>query len=125
MRPISVLVISADRRFRSVASVLIARRGCAVATTENADRLEELAARVRADVVVIDADRTRASAAARTKAQRLGGVGVVIVEEEPAGSKVSGDLQALAKWGPFERLYAAIETADGDRSLHWGIDGRP
>jgi uncharacterized membrane protein (UPF0127 family) len=125
MRPISVLVISADRRFRSVASVLIARRGCAVATTENADRLEELAARVRADVVVIDADGKRASATARARAQRLGGVGVVIVEEEPAGSDGAGELQALAKWGPFERLYAAIETADGDRSFHGGIDGRP
>jgi uncharacterized membrane protein (UPF0127 family) len=124
IRPISVLVISSDRRFRSVASVLIARRGCAVATTENADRLDELAARVRADVVVIDVDGSRSSATAHARAERLRGVGVVVVEEEPGRSTGPGELQALAKWGPFERLYAAIEAADGDRPPCGGTDGR-
>jgi len=123
MRPLSVLVISEDRRFRSVTSVLIARRGCVVTTTEHGNRLEELAGRIAADVVVIDVEGPRAAARARARVRALpGSVGAVIVEEDP----VSGPdgPQALAKWGPFERLYAAIETADGDRSFNGGHDGR-
>jgi uncharacterized membrane protein (UPF0127 family) len=123
MRPLSVLVISADRRFRSVASVLVARRGCAVATAESADRLGELTARVRADVIVVDRDATGESADAVARARALPGVGLVVVEEEPAPHG-HGELQALAKWGPFERLFAAIEAADKGRAPQGGVDGR-
>jgi hypothetical protein len=113
IRPLSVLVISPDRRFRSVTSVLIARRGCAVATTETASRLVELADRIAADVVVIDADGgSRSAARARAQVSEYGRpLGLVLVDEEPIAAR-DGDPGPLAKWGPFERLYAAIEAAD-------------
>jgi uncharacterized protein len=123
-RPMSVLVISPDRRFRSVTTVLIARRGCSVATTEHASRLAELADRIGPDVVVIDlAEGSQASAGALAQARTLARpVGIVLVdEEEPAGDRAPGALRVHGKWGPFPALFAAIEAADRERSPE-GID---
>jgi hypothetical protein len=117
--PLSVLVISPDRRFRSVATVLIARRGCAVATTGHAGRLAELAERSGPDVVVIDLDEgSPAGADAASQAYSLpGGVGVILVdEEESVRGSSAGPPRVHCKWGPFESLFAAIEAAERDRT---------
>ena len=125
IRPLSVLVVSPDRRFRSVTSVLIARRGCAVTTTETASRLTELADRITADVVVIDVDRgSRAAERARAQVGEYGRpLGVVLVDDEPVTAS-NDDAYPLAKWGPFDQLYAAIEAADMRRVGAGGDRGR-
>ena len=112
--PLSVLVVSPDRRFRSVTTVLIARRGSAVATTAHADRIAELAGRLRADVVVIDLDEGSPTSAAAVQAARsLPHVrGVVLVDEEETGDAGLGaPAHVHCKWGPFPDLYAAIQAA--------------
>ena len=111
--PLSVLVISPDRRFRSVTTVLIARRGCAVATTGHAGRLRELSSRVGADVVVIDLDEgSPAGAAAVDEARSLARpVGVVLVDEDAVVAGRGAPAEIHCKWGPFEALFAAIEAA--------------
>jgi hypothetical protein len=73
--------------------------------------------------MVVARDATGACAVALARARALPGVGLVVVEEEPAQHR-RGELQALAKWGPFERLFAAIEAADKGRAPHGGVDGR-
>ncbi len=125
IRPLSVLVVSPDRRFRSVTSVLIARRGCAVTTTENASRLTELADRIAADVVVVDVDNgSRAAERARARVRGYERpLGLVLVDDEPIDA-AGVDSPPLSKWGPFDRLYAAIEAADVRRVNGAHDDGR-
>jgi CheY-like chemotaxis protein len=116
-RPPSVLVVSPDRRFRSVTSVLIARRGCAVATAENAGAVKDFTARIWPDVVVIDTDRrSRASTCEWVRAaSHPRPLGVVLVDDDPVGVREPNGAQLIAKWGPVDRLYEAIEAADATR----------
>jgi uncharacterized membrane protein (UPF0127 family) len=110
VQPRRVLVLSPDRQFRTVVSLLLARRNCSTTTTANAARIGELIVRERIDVAVIDAGdspSTPAVAAVQAVAQP---VGVVLVADELAG--LSHDPPALPKWGPFGDLLAAIEQAD-------------
>jgi uncharacterized membrane protein (UPF0127 family) len=109
-QPRRVLVLSPDRQFRTVVSLLLARRNCSVTTTANAARIGELIVRERTDVAVIDAGEspsTPAVAAVQALAQP---VGVVLVADELPG--LAHDPPALPKWGPFGDLLAAIEQAD-------------
>jgi uncharacterized protein len=119
LQPMRVLVISNDHHFRSVTSMLLSHRGCSVATTANGSSLAGLIAQEQADVVVIDSDQS-ATAATRTLAAvgaLVQPVGVVVVDEAPSGSD---QRPVVAKWGPFEDLFAAIEQADASRGTRGG-----
>jgi uncharacterized membrane protein (UPF0127 family)/CheY-like chemotaxis protein len=113
--PMRVLLIAHDRRFRAVASALLTRRGCAVTTSPAASRLATAVKRDQIDVVVVDAGEML-TAAARTVAtieELRPPVGVVLVADE---AEIGLDhLPVLAKWGPFEDIFAAIEQAERDR----------
>jgi hypothetical protein len=126
LSPLTVLLISGDRNFRIVVSLLLTRRGCAV----TAGRLIESAGAQagaggllngeRADVVVIDAGRSRAR---MTRSLRLAAalppsVGVVLVAD--AARPDTDGPPLLARWGPFAELYAAIETAGRRRRVPCG-----
>lgn len=121
LQPLRVLVISSDRHFRTMTSLLLARRNCSVTTTANAGRVTQLIARESTDVVLVDASRLAASVVTAM-------VGTVEALSRPVGALVVADevcpapphLSALAKWGPFEDLVAAIEHADARRGP-WGI----
>jgi uncharacterized protein len=120
LQPLSVLVISPDRHFRTMTSLLLARRNCSVTTTANAGRVTQLIARESADVLVLDASQLAAAVITTTVAtvEALARpVGVLLVAEKlrPAPP----DLPVLSKWGPFEDLVAAIEQADARRGT-WG-----
>jgi uncharacterized protein len=116
LQPLRVLVISPDRQFRTVMSLLLARRNYSVTTTANANRVTGLIARESADVVVIDASQLAtpvATATVATVEALARPVGVVLVADE-ARSGLS-NRPVLAKWGPFEELVEAIERADEHR----------
>jgi uncharacterized membrane protein (UPF0127 family) len=120
LRPLRVLVISPDRRFRTVMTLLLARRDCSVTTTANAGRVTELIARDGADVAVIDVGQSSTVATLATVAtvEALARpVGVVLVTDEPRSG--APDRTVFAKWGPFGDLVAAIELADERRGT-WG-----
>jgi len=121
LQPLRVLVISGDRHFRSVTSMLLSHRGCSVTATAKPDRVAELITRDHADVVVIDAAKSPATAqtvaAVGGLAQPIGVV--VVVDEAPSDAHWS---PVLAKWAPFEDLFAAIERADASRGS-WGATG--
>jgi uncharacterized membrane protein (UPF0127 family) len=111
-----VLVVSRDRHFRSVTTMLLANRGCSVTATANLGRVVELASREGADVVVVDTGKVPGSAEGTVSAiGELGGsIGVVLVGEgvPSAGPRVT----AFEKWAPFDDLFAAIERAGARRA---------
>jgi uncharacterized membrane protein (UPF0127 family) len=116
LRPLRVLVISPDRHFLTVMSLLLARRNCSVTTTANANRVIELIDRESSDVVLIDAGKLQAPATLAKVQMLARPVGVVLVADE---ARPGADQPVLAKWGPFEDLAAAIERADERRGT-WG-----
>ncbi len=131
IRPLSVVVFSGDQRFRSVTSVLIARRGSAIATTGEAEQLDPLVADVRADVVVVDLDYAPAGWRPAAGAHGMPGAPAVITVAGAAAEGAvrpsrprSGELPPLEKWGPFEGLYAAIEAADARRARLQEVSAR-
>jgi uncharacterized protein len=112
-RPLPVLVISTDRHFRTVMSLLLARRNCAVTTRPNLARAREVIAREAASVVVMDVTGPGVEGVAAMQATLAGQVGVVLVGDEEATER---DAEVLAKWGPFGDLVAAIDGADERRN---------
>jgi uncharacterized membrane protein (UPF0127 family)/CheY-like chemotaxis protein len=121
LQPLRVLVLSEDRHFRTVMSMLLARRNCSVTTTANPATLGELIVRERAEVAVIDAGEPPAAGAVATVQTLAQPVGLVLVSEE--GQDVRPEPPALPKWGPFEELLEAIEAA-GVRHVGGGPNGR-
>ena len=120
LAPMRVLVISQDRHFRGVASMLLSQRGCSVTTTAKAGRVAELIAHDRTDVVVIDAEESPAAAQTVAVVAALAQpVGIVVVNEAPSDQHRP---LVLEKWGPFDDLFAAIERADGTPGT-WGATG--
>lgn len=116
LRPLRVLVISPDRHFLTVMSLLLARRNCSVTTTANANRVTETIGRESSDVVLIDVGKLSAPATVAKVQALTRPVGVVLVADEP---RPGADRPVLAKWGPFGDLAAAIERADERRGT-WG-----
>jgi uncharacterized membrane protein (UPF0127 family) len=110
-RPTKVLLVGSDRRFRSVAATLLARRGCDVSVSERIVEVAELAQREGVDVVVLDAG-TLPSAATLAAAELDSldpPVGVVLVSEEhKAGTPPT---RMIEKWGEFDHLFGAIRDA--------------
>ena len=110
LQPLRVLVISPDRHFCTVMSLLLARRNYSVATAASGGRVAELIVSEGAGVVVMDASAPSSAAALATIRALARPVGVVLVTDEAPGGPP--DQRGLAKWGPFEDLVAAIEQAD-------------
>ena len=111
-----VLLVGKDRRFRSAATALLTRRGCAVTLGERLANVAELATRESAEVVVIDAGSSL-PVAAREAAQIQAlnpQVGVVLVRD--AAEEGLAAMPVLSKWGSFGRLYGAIEQARPTRN---------
>jgi hypothetical protein len=120
LAPLRVLVLSPDHQFRSVMSLLLARRNCSVTSITNAARVGEIALRENPDVVVIDVGELAAGAAVATVEALGTPVGVVLVADD-ARPELCGSA-VVAKWGPFGDLVAAIERADEQRQS-WGGNG--
>jgi uncharacterized protein len=122
---IRVLVLSPDRYFREVVSMLLARRDCVVSVEDR--RTATLAERIdreRTEVVVIDAERSLTTAAQIVAAvQALSTpVGIVVVDDQ-IGAGISR-LKTVPKWGAFDALYTAVERAHSERALTLGMLGQ-
>jgi uncharacterized membrane protein (UPF0127 family) len=121
LQPMRVLVLSPDHHFRSVMSLLLARRNCSVTTTANVGRVAELVVRESPDVAVIDATEPTVAATVAMVETLAQPVGVVLVGD--ASDSNAHDRATLAKWGPFDGLLAAIEEADERRRGRGGNRG--
>ena len=110
LRPLRVLVVSPDGRFRTVMSLLLARHNCVVTTTPSAARVLELIMQESTDVVVIEDGRQPAAkivACWITSSGRL-----ARCWSQMSRAPVHMGAAAVAKWGPFEELLEAIEGAE-------------
>lgn len=109
--PTKILLVGTDRRFRSVAATLLARRGCQVSVSERIVGVAELAQREGVDVVVLDAGAlpTAATLAALELDALQPRVGVVVVSEEQKAGVAPAPV--LEKWGEFDALFGAISNA--------------
>lgn len=109
-----VLVLSTDRRFRSVAAALFTRRGWQVDVGSLPEDVDALVASTGPDVALIDATHSL-TAAAETVA-RLGrrdrSVGVVVVSDSDRPALPA--LPVQPKWGSFDSLCLAVEQARRD-----------
>ncbi|MEA2334752.1 MAG: uncharacterized protein QOG40_1242 [Solirubrobacteraceae bacterium] len=115
LRPMRILISSADPRFRNVMSLLLARRNCSVTTTANGARLGELIARERSDVVVFDTNGSPRDAQLASALDTIARpIGVVFVADDATPGIPHA--ATIAKWGPFDELMAAIEHADEHRA---------
>jgi uncharacterized membrane protein (UPF0127 family) len=115
LQPLRILVISADRHYRTVMSLLLARHNCSVTTTAKASRAAALVGRESPDVVVIDASKEAAAVAVGAVGALARPVGVVVVTDQVKSQ--AGDSPLLSKWGPFADLLAAVEDADARRDV--------
>lgn len=111
-----VLLIATDRRFRSVASMLFARRGYRVVVPHRTEDIAEATAREQADVVVVDASSSLAEAMRQSAKLRLlcPAVEMVAVSDDPLHECAS--MALLPKWGAFGALFDAIEQARSRRT---------
>lgn len=116
LRPLRVLIVSGDHRFRAVSALLLTRRGCATLSIGAADRVGTLLARARVDVAVVDG-----LALLHAVEREVGRVapltaplGVVLATE--GDEPVPPGLVAVGKWSPFECVYEAIVEADRRRA---------
>jgi DNA-binding NtrC family response regulator len=109
------MLVSSDRRFRTVASALLERRGCDVQVSDELKRASETVTDADPDVVVLDtgsSGRLRALALGELRAAAPR-AGLVLVGD---GGHRTGTATVLPKWGVFEDLFSAIEDANGGRS---------
>ncbi len=115
LRPLRVLVVSGDRRFRAVSAMLLARRGCSAVQLAAAERTGALLAGGHVDVAIVDG-----MAQLRDFAEQLMNVaplpvplGLVVAFDR--GERVPHELVSVDKWASFEDVFAAIERADRRR----------
>ena len=111
LRPIRVLLVSTDRRFLRMATVVLSRTGCTVASVETPRRLAQAIEGRRTNVLVLDATgRVGDTAVAIGALEGLAApVAVVTVAEDPAVSSSSA-LPMLSKWNAAA-IVAAVESA--------------
>ena len=111
-----VLLVGADRRFRSVAAALLTRRGYSVTLADRTSNVAELARRESAEVVVFDAGSSLTDGAhAAAQIEGVDGpLGIVVVADE--AERTLSTMPVLAKWDSFDQLYAAIERVCPDHS---------
>jgi uncharacterized protein len=121
--PTKILLVGTDRRFRSVAATLLARRGCQVSVSERIVGVAELARREGVDVVVLDAGTlpTAATLAALELDTLEPRVGVVVVSEEQKAGAAPAPV--LEKWGEFDALFGAISNARPHAGTAGSSDG--
>jgi uncharacterized membrane protein (UPF0127 family) len=113
--PLRVLLVSEDPRFRTVAGESLRDRGVTVMSNARMTAVPRLAARVGAEVVVLDAEASPHSVAAETVAvaKLCYSVGLVVLCEDDR-PRFSG-VRAMPKWGSTDALYQAIQHARPDR----------
>ena len=119
LRPLRVLIVSADEPFRTASAMLLGRRDCVVFGLSDVYGAAELVTRERIDVAVVDGpEQLRALADDIAHATPL--VGVVSVGEAEDVGLPGGPM--LARWAPFEELFDALTRADRAR-VHGRVAG--
>jgi DNA-binding response OmpR family regulator len=117
LQPLRVLVSGRDQRFIRVTSFLLSRRGFEVAHAELGE-VADSAERRRADVVLLEANGSRASAARGLAALQALAMppGVLVVCDHDEQNRWDG-VRSVEKWMPLDKLVAEIEAASLGRRM--------
>jgi CheY-like chemotaxis protein len=117
LQPLRILLSGRDRRFIRVTSFLLSRRGYEVAQAEPGD-VADAAERRRADVVLLETNGSRGSAARVLAALQALALppGVLVVCGQDEGSRWDG-VRSVEKWTPLERLVSEIEAVSLGRRI--------
>ena len=117
LHPLRVLLAARDRRFIRVTSFLLERRGYDV-IQENGKAIVEAVIRSRADVVLLEADMSRASTARTLTALEALPTppGVVAIYSGEGAEHLPG-VTSLSKWAPIEELQQRIDAAALERGI--------
>lgn len=117
LHPLRVLLAARDRRFIRVTSFLLERRGYDV-IQENGKAIAEAVIRSRADVVLLEADMSRASTARTLTALEALPTppGVVAIYSGQGAEHLPG-VTSLSKWAPIEELQQRIDAAALERGI--------
>jgi CheY-like chemotaxis protein len=122
LRAIRVLIAARDRRFGRVTSFLLARRGYDVAQSD-AGAVVGAVNENRPDVVILEADPSRASSARLVAALEALASPPRIVAVSAAGTGGTGlGIPTVEKWSPVDDLVREIEAASRHRALP-SVDG--
>lgn len=113
-----VLLVSSDRRFRSLAAALFTHRGWPVAVGQPSDDLRALVAQADPDVALVDASHSLTTAAETAGRLNNGQRAVAVVMVSDGSRPALPDLPVHPKWGSFDSLCQAIEEAN--RNGHHG-----
>jgi CheY-like chemotaxis protein len=118
LQPLRVLVVTHDEHFGRVTAFLLGARGYDVRQIASGGRAVDDAARERADVVVIEAGRSRATAARAVAAlQALANAPALLIVAAGDAQWAASGLPTIAKWSPIEAVMSAIDNAALRRTL--------
>jgi hypothetical protein len=113
LQPLRVLLSGRDRRFLRVTCFLLAQRGYEVQDTSPKKTLE-VAARIGADVVLLETDASRTMAARKLASlqslEAPPGVLLIVEGDDDEEQRWRG-LPAVPKWTPIDVLVERIEGA--------------
>jgi CheY-like chemotaxis protein len=117
LQPLRVLICGTDRGFVRVTSFLLSRRGYAVAEAVPSDTVEATE-RHRADVVLLETNRSRVMAARKLAALHALGTppSVLVVIDDGDDERWDG-LPTVRKWAPLDDLVERIEAAALSRPM--------
>jgi CheY-like chemotaxis protein len=117
LHPLRVLLAARDRRFIRVTSFLLERRGYDV-IQESGRAIAEAVTRCRADVVLLEADMSRASTARTLTALEALPTppGVIAIYSDEGVEHLPG-VTSLSKWAPIEELQQRIDAAALERDI--------
>jgi len=120
LQPLRVLLSGRDRRFVRVTSFLLSRRGYDVIETTPAETVK-VAERQRADVVLLETNDSRVTAARKVAALQAlpAAPGVLVVVGEDDEQRWDG-LATILKWAALNELVAEIEAASLARAAPLG-----
>lgn len=115
LRPLRVMLSMSDRRCMRVTAFLLARRGYDVVQDGGRNPLEA-ATRARSDVVVLEAQGSRAEAARMlaTLAASNASPGVVAVVADDLAKAFPG-IPTVSKWTPIDELAREIDAVSLSR----------
>lgn len=117
LQPLRVLVVTHDEHFGRVTAFLLGARGYDVRQIAPGRAVVD-AARERADVIVIEAGRSRATAARAVAAlQALVNAPALLIVAAADEQWAASALPTIAKWSPIEAVMSAIDDAAMRRTL--------
>jgi DNA-binding response OmpR family regulator len=111
LRPVRVLLVSADGRFGRVTGFLLARSGFVVKLVRRANELVDAISEHSPSIVILDCGDSLVAGARQVAALEALYPDIAVVMVAGETENVSSSLRLIRKWCPFEELLAEVSHA--------------